>query len=195
MPNVFEQAVRHGRTTGASAYWWFSELYNRVPYDPAADREVDDPALAIQHGRFYREDNMPDREVFAAAATLVYRFEPDYLLIHPMGMDYLGEAHGSDSAEYRNNAIFQDMTLAHLIPGWIERGYHVLVTSDHGINNDRLHGGTLPEVRHLPLYRIPPDGDGLGDTGNLVSQLAMAPTLCRLLEIPIPETMKTPPIG
>lgn len=194
MPNVFEQALRHGRTTGAAAYWWFSELYNKAPYDPAADREVDDPALPIQHGRFYKEDNMPDREVFAAGASLVHRFAPDYLLIHPMGMDTLGEAHGADSAEYRNNAIFQDMTLANLIPGWLERGYHVLVTSDHGINNDRLHGGTLPDVRHLPLYRIPPDGRGQGDSRRQVPQLALAPTLCRLLEIPIPETMKTRPI-
>lgn len=195
MPNVFEEAVRAGRTTGASAYGWFSELYNGAPYDPVADREVDDPALGIQHGRFYMEDNMPDREVFAAGASLVHRYEPDYVLIHPMGMDYLGETFGADSREYRNNAIFQDMTLAHLIPGWFERGYTVLVTADHGINNDHLHGGTLPDVRHVPLYVIPLDGKGRGETGRHVPQLAIAPTLCRLLEIPVPETMKADPIG
>src|SRR3990172_7666245 len=195
MPNVFGQAVSHGRTTAASAYWWYSELYNKVPYDPVADREVDDPALAIQHGRFYVEDNTPDREVFAAGATLVHKFAPDYVLIHPMGMDYLGEMHGADSREYRNNAIFQDMTLANLIPGWLERGYHVLVTADHGINNDHLHGGTLPDVRHVPLYLIPPDGKGRGDTRSQVPQLGIAPTVCRLLEVPIPDTMKAKPIG
>ena len=195
MPNVFDQAVAHGRTTAASAYWWFSELYNKVPYDPMADREVDDPARAIQHGRFYVEDNMPDREVFAAGATLVHKFQPDYVLIHPMGMDCLGEKHGADSREYRNNAIFQDMTLANLIPVWLERGYHVLVTADHGINNDHLHGGTLPDVRHVPLYLIPPDGKGRGDTRSQAAQLAIAPTVCRLLEVPIPGTMKAKAIG
>lgn len=195
MPNVFEEAVRQGRTTGASAYWWFSELYNGVPYDPVADREVDDPALAIQHGRFYTEDNMPDREVFAAGATVVHKFQPDYVLIHPMGMDYLGETHGADSPQYRNNAIFQDMTLAHLIPGWLGLGYHVLVTADHGINNDHLHGGTLPDVRHVPLYVIPPDGQGRGDTRRQVPQLAIAPTVCRLLKIRAPRSMTARPIG
>jgi len=195
LPNVFEEAVHHGRSTAASAYWWFSELYNKVPYDPIADREVDDTGLAIQHGRFYTEDNMPDREVFAAGATLVQRFQPDYALIHPMGMDYLGEAYGADSPQYRNNAIFQDMILANLIPAWLESGYHVLVTADHGINNDRLHGGTTPDVRHVPLYVIPPDGDGRGDTGRKVPQLAVAPTVCRLLGIPLPRTMKARPIG
>ncbi len=192
MPNVFEEAVRHGRTTGASAYGWFSELYNRAPYDRIADREVDDPALGIQHGRFYMEDNMPDREVFAAGGSIVHKYQPDYVLIHPMGMDYLGETYGSDSPEYRNNAIFQDMALANLIPGWLERGYTVLVTADHGINNDKLHGGTLPDVRHVPLYRIPPDGQGRGDTGDQVGQLSIAPTLCRLLEVPVPKTMQHP---
>jgi hypothetical protein len=170
MPNLFEAAVRQGRTTGAAAYWWFSELYNKVPYDPVADREVDDPALAIQHGRFYVEDNMPDR-------------------------DYLGEMHGADSREYRNNAVFQDMTLANLIPAWLERGYHVLVTADHGINNDHLHGGTMPDVRHVPLYVIPADGKGRGDTRSQVPQLGIAPTVCRLLEVSAPDTMKAKPIG
>jgi hypothetical protein len=32
---------------------WFSELYDRAPYDPIDDREVDDPAFLIQHGRFH----------------------------------------------------------------------------------------------------------------------------------------------
>ncbi|HSB88607.1 MAG TPA: alkaline phosphatase family protein [Anaerolineales bacterium] len=190
MPNVFEEAVKHGRTTGASAYGWFSELYNRAPYDRIADREVDDPGLGIQHGRFYMEDNMPDREVFLAGASVILKYQPDYVLIHPMGMDHLGESYGSDSPEYRNNAIFQDMALANLIPGWLERGYTVLVTADHGINNDRLHGGTLPDVRHVPLYWIPKDGRGGGDSGRQVPQLSVAPTLCSLLGIPIPKTMQ-----
>ncbi|OFV83505.1 MAG: hypothetical protein A2W26_01095 [Acidobacteria bacterium RBG_16_64_8] len=194
VPNVFEHAVAHGRSTGASAYGWFSELYNRVPYDRILDREVDDPTLGIQHGRFYMEDNMPDREVFLAGATIVGKFQPDYVLIHPMGMDYLGEAHGADSPEYRNNAIFQDMALANLIPAWLERGYTVLVTADHGINTDKLHGGTLPDVRHVPLYWIPVDGKGEGDTGRQISQLGVAPSLCRLLDLPIPPTMKAKPI-
>lgn len=194
MPNVFEEAVRHGRTTGASAYGWFSELYNRAPYDRVADREVDDSALGIQHGRFYMEDSMPDREVFAAGASVIHKFEPDYVLIHPMGMDYLGEMFGSDSPEYRNNAIFQDMALANLIPGWLERNYTVLVTADHGINNDKLHGGTLPEVRHVPLYWISSNGSGRGDSGRQIPQLSLAPSVCRLLDIPIPATMTHPPL-
>ncbi|MEW6568693.1 MAG: alkaline phosphatase family protein [Chloroflexota bacterium] len=202
VPNVFEIAVQHGRATAAAAYYWFSELYNRVPFDPIDDREVDDPALPIQHGRFYmgdrgypeREVFIPDTELFLIAASLVRKFSPDYLLIHPMGMDFLGEEYGSDTPQYRNHAIRQDMALAYLIPEWLQRGYAVLVTGDHGIGPDGSHGGTTPDVRLVPLYVISPGGGGKGNTRSTVSQLQVAPTLCRLLGVPIPSTMKAPPL-
>jgi predicted AlkP superfamily pyrophosphatase or phosphodiesterase len=194
MPNLFEEAVKHGRTTAASAYWWFSELYNKVPYDPVSDREVDDTDLGIQHGRFYMEDSTPDREVFLAGATLVRRFDPDYVLIHPMGMDWMGENYGSDSSEYRNQAIRQDMLAAHLIPEWLKSGYMVFFTADHGMNDDRLHGGTTEDVRNVPLYIIPPGGAGRGRLEEKLSQLRLAPTVLRLLGVPIPTSMEVPPI-
>ncbi|MCJ7706972.1 MAG: alkaline phosphatase family protein [Anaerolineales bacterium] len=194
VPNIFEEAVKHKRTTAAAAYYWISELYNRAPFDPVEDREVDDVSLPIQHGRFYMEDDYPDKELFLTAALLVRRNSPDYLLIHPMGMDYTGERYGSDTPEYRNHATYQDMILANLIPEWLQAGYTVLVTGDHGINADHAHGGTTPDVRMVPLYIIPPQGGGKGDTQAVVSQLQIAPTVCSLLGIPIPKTMTEPVI-
>jgi predicted AlkP superfamily pyrophosphatase or phosphodiesterase len=194
VPNVFEVAVQNGRTTGAAAYYWFSELYNRVPYDLVDDREVDDPSLLIQHGRFYTEDSYPDKELFLAAATLVRRFSPDYLLVHPMGMDHLGDTLGADTSGYRNNAIVQDIILANLIPEWHERGYTVLVTADHGMGADRSHGGTTPDVRMVPMYLLPPAGGGRGNTGETISQLQVAPTVLSLMGLPIPTTMKHPAV-
>jgi predicted AlkP superfamily pyrophosphatase or phosphodiesterase len=193
-PNIFRLARAAGRVTAAAAYYWFSELYNRAPYDPINDREVDDESLPIQHGRFYTEDEYPDAELFASAALLVRRFNPDYLLIHPMGMDYHGETYGSDSAEYRSQAIKQDAILAPLVMEWKERGYVVLVTGDHGINEDGAHGGTTPGQREVPLFVIQPKGPGRGETGEVISQLQIAPTVLKLLEIPIPATMKFKPL-
>jgi len=166
----------------------------RAPYDPIDDREVDDPALLIQHGRFYTQDSYPDPELFATAGVLARKFSPDYLLVHPMGMDYVGETYGADSSEYRNHAIFQDVALANLIPEWLAGGYSVLVTGDHGMSKDKLHGGTTPDVREVPLYVIRPATEGMGNTGTSVSQLQIAPTVCRLLDVPIPETMSQPSI-
>ena len=190
VPNVFEQAVKNGRTTGAAAYYWFCELYVHAPYDYVADREVESPAQWIQHGRFYTEDATPDREVLAAGASLASRYQPDYLLVHPMGMDYVGTLHGSDSAEYRNQAITQDTILADLLPRWRNLGYTVLVTADHGITSDRTHGGSDPGSRRVPLYWVAPEGSGRGAVKAMPHQLQIAPTLCRILGIPVPPTMK-----
>ena len=194
MPNIFEQAVKHKHSTAAAAHYWFSELYVRAPHNFVTDCEAEDPQGLIQHGRFYADDAMPDREVFTIGAHLIHRFAPDLALIHPMGMDYMGETHGSDSPEYRNNAIFQDVILATLIPQWKQAGYTILITADHGITNDRMHGGIQPGNRHVPLYIVRPDGAGRGALTAQPSQLQLAPTVCRLLGVPIPATMKRPPL-
>jgi predicted AlkP superfamily pyrophosphatase or phosphodiesterase len=191
-PNIFQSVVGAGKVTAAAAYYWVSELYNRVPYDRIDDKEVDDESLFVQHGRFYTEDEYPDVELFATAAHLIRKFAPDYLLLHPMGMDYYGETYGSDSCEYRNHAIYQDKWLAPGLMEWMERGYTIMVTGDHGINKDGAHGGTTPEQREVPLFWIRPNVKGRGDTGETISQLQIAPTVLKLLDVPIPETMKYP---
>jgi len=125
---------------------------------------------------------------------LVRKFNPDYLLIHPMGMDYNGETYGSDTTQYRRNATRQDTFMANLIPEWMEKGYNILVTGDHGINADKFHGGTTPEMRDVPLILIRPGIPGKGNTGEILSMLQIAPTVCRLMGLSIPETMKSPPV-
>jgi predicted AlkP superfamily pyrophosphatase or phosphodiesterase len=193
-PNVFQSAVQEGRRTAAAAYAWFSELYNRCPYDRIQDREIDDEALLIQHGRFYSEDDYPDAELFASAAMLTRRFSPDYMLVHPMGVDNAGDTFGSNSAQYREHVLRQDVMLAPLLVEWTGLGYTILVTGDHGVNPDGQHGGSMPEVREVPLFIIHPESPGRGDTHEIVSQLQIAHTLCRLLNLPIPDTMSRPPI-
>ena len=193
VPNVFQAAKDAGKTTAAAAYYWFSELYNRAPHDIIEDREVDDESLLIQHGRFYSRDEFPDIELFAMGAMLLRRYAPDYLLIHPSGVDDMGERFGADSREYRTSAMKQDVILANLVFEWMERGYNIIVTADHGMTNDRFHNGNTPENREVPLFIIQPGITGKGDTGEVLSQLQLAPTICKLLGISIPETMKAAP--
>jgi predicted AlkP superfamily pyrophosphatase or phosphodiesterase len=192
--NIFQLVREAGGTSAAAAYYWFSELYNRAPYDPIEDREVDDPSLLIQHGRFYTQDDFPDIELFASAGMLVRRFHPDYLLVHPMGMDYIGGTKGGSSSKYRKHATSQDIWLSTYLAEWVDNGYTILVTGDHGINNDGFHGGSTPEEREVPLFLIRPGIPGAGDTQETISQLQIAPTICRLLGVAIPETMMAAPI-
>ncbi|MFC0216593.1 alkaline phosphatase family protein [Paenibacillus chartarius] len=179
--SVFHLAREQGLRTAAAAYYWVSELYNRAPFDPIEDREQHDESRAIQHGKFYYDDSYPDSHLFADAELLRRRENPDFLYIHPMGIDDAGHRYGADSKEYRGKAIMADALLANLAPGWLELGYRVIVTSDHGMNADGQHGGTGVEEREVPLYIMGTAGVKPGYYEERVPQLAVAPLACRLL--------------
>lgn len=150
--SIFSLAQAAGLTTAAAAYHWISELYNRTPYDPVRDRFTSDVELPIQYGCFYHLDHYPDDHLLLDAEWLRRTHDPDFLLIHPMNIDDAGHKAGLDSAKYRNAARRADAALSHHLPGWIEAGYQILVTADHGMNRDCSHGGILPEEREVPLY-------------------------------------------
>jgi len=191
-PSVFHLAVQQGQTTAAAAYHWFSELYNQTPFNPWVDREQHHSHLPIQHGRFYWDDSYPDSHLFADAEHLRRSWHPHFLLVHPMGLDDAGHRFGGESKEYRGRAIATDSLLAHYLPCWIEAGYQILITADHGMNADGQHGGTLPDVRNIPLFCI--GHNFTPDTyQEPISQLAIAPLICQLLNLPYaPHMCPTP---
>ncbi|MNF44929.1 Type I phosphodiesterase / nucleotide pyrophosphatase [compost metagenome] len=150
--SIFHYARDAGLCTAAAAYHWVSELYNRAPFEAARDRHTDDLVLPIQHGHFYYADHYPDSHLFADAESLRLRHSPNFLLVHPMNIDDAGHKHGLDSAQYRNSARAADVLLADYLQGWLDAGYQVLVTADHGMNSDRSHNGLLREEREVPLF-------------------------------------------
>ena len=150
--SIFHYAHAAGLCTAAAAYHWVSELYNRAPFEAARDRHTDDLELPIQHGHFYYADHYPDSHLFADAESLRRRHSPNFLLVHPMNIDDAGHKHGLDSAQYRNSARVADIILADYLQGWLDAGYQVLVTADHGMNLDRSHNGLLVEEREVPLF-------------------------------------------
>lgn len=150
--SLFHLARGAGRKTAAAAYHWIAELYNRSPYVAVRDRFTDDETLPIQHGVFYHGDDYPDDHVLIDAESLRLKHDPDILLIHPMETDVAGHRHGFGSAQYRNSGRRIDKRLAEYLPAWLEQGYQVMITSDHGMNQDCSHGGLLPEERQVPLF-------------------------------------------
>ncbi|MDP8978329.1 MAG: alkaline phosphatase family protein, partial [Actinomycetota bacterium] len=86
---------------------------------------------------------------------LVRRWDPDYLLVHPMGLDYRGHRYGAGSGEYRRHATHLDELLAELVPRWRASGRTVVVTADHSHDEDPSHGVTSPDVRRVPVYALP----------------------------------------
>ncbi|AJY74763.1 nucleotide pyrophosphatase [Paenibacillus beijingensis] len=187
--SVFHLARNNGLKTAAAAYYWVSELYHRAPFDYFADRIQHDETRPIQHGMFYFDDRYPDSHLLADAEHLRRTYDPDFLYIHPMNIDDTGHKFTSDSAEYRGEALKMDSLLAMLLPEWIRAGYHILVTADHGMNADGNHGGTGEAERDVGLIAI---GERFLPgiyTGEYLPQLAVAPLICGLLDIPASEDM------
>jgi predicted AlkP superfamily pyrophosphatase or phosphodiesterase len=187
--SVFHLAAQQGLTTAAAAFHWFSELYNRFPFDRFTDREQHQQNLPIQHGKFYWEEAYPDSHLFADAESLRQSCQPHFMLVHPMGIDYTGHKFGGDTPEYRGRAIATDSLLAQFLPRWISAGYEILITADHGMNADGQHGGICADVRETPLFCISPRMIP-GTYLEGISQLAIAPLLCQLLGLPYGENMR-----
>lgn len=152
--SIFHLARKAGLKTAAAAYHWISELYNRTPYDAVRDRFTADESLPIQYGVFYHGDGYCDEHLLLDGEVLRRRHDPDFLLIHPMNTDEAGHRFGLNSSQYRNAVRRFDNALSVHLPTWIERGYQIIVTSDHGMNHDQTHRGILPEERQVPLFVI-----------------------------------------
>ncbi|MCM3038489.1 alkaline phosphatase family protein [Paenibacillus motobuensis] len=189
--SVFHLAREAGLRTAAAAYHWVSELYNSAPFNPVADRHQHDDSRPIQHGVFYFEDHYPDSHLFIDAEHLRSAYDPHFLYIHSMNIDDMGHKYGGESKEYAASVRVADGILATLVPVWRSQGYHVVVTSDHGMNAMGHHGGTEPEERNVPLYVFGelPSPSLMPDQTLAISQLHLAPLMCHYLGIKTSEAM------
>lgn len=198
-PDIFSEATRAGLGTAAVAHSYFSDYFQRSPFDPLSDLEVDDENLPIQHGRFYTMEGgidgnlaVPsDADLFAQVTILMNRHDPDYILLHSSSPDSVGHAFGSDSIQMDQCAYVLDGVISRFLPMWSERGYEVLITADHGQSARGHHGGTQDIMRDVALYYFG-DGDG-PDEDMVLDQCAIAPTVLGRLGVDAPPTMHVAP--
>lgn len=187
--SIFSLARQKGLVTAAAAYHWMSELYNRSPFNPVTDRFQLDVDRPIQHGIFYFEDLYPDSHLFCDAAFLCEAYNPDFLLVHSMNIDDAGHKFGYGSKEYDFAAAKADMILSMCVKRWIEAGFAVVVTADHGMAANHIHNGTSETERRVPLYIAGIKTTAALPASGLVPQLALAPFICGLLGLEKSEKM------
>lgn len=185
--SLFHLTKEQGLTNAAAAYYWVSELYNSAPFQVKTDRIQLNTDLPIQNGIFYFEDHYPDSHLFADAAYLLQK-EPDFLYVHSMNVDDDGHKFTGESKEYRNRVVAVDVVLAQFIPLCLELGYQVIVTADHGMTADGMHGGNTNADRDVPLFVIS-EKVKPGVYEQIVPQLQLAPLACHLLSIQPSEQM------
>lgn len=181
--SIFTLCRKNGLKTAAAAYYWVSELYNRAPFNPIEDRIQLNADSNIQNGIFYFEDHYPDSHLFLDGEFLRKNFDPDFLFIHSMNIDDAGHKFGSSSREYACAISKADTIISTCMPLWIKEGYNVIITSDHGMNDKKLHGGNEDIQRYVPLYVFSKKIKKGNFEDKEISCLMTAPLICRLLGI------------
>ena len=197
--DIFSAARNAQLGTAAVAHSFFSTYFQREPYDPVRDMEVDDNEARIQHARFYSMQGessgnlaVPsDYDLFAQTTLLAERFSPHYLLNHISSTDSVGHHYGQQSIQMDKNTYIVDAALAHYLPRWRANGYEVMITADHGQSDRGHHGGAEAVMREVPLYYF---GDAEGpDTSTVLDQLQIAPTVLKRLQAGVPDSMSAEP--
>lgn len=181
--SIFSLCRKNGLKTAAAAYHWVSELYNKAPFNPIDDRIQLNVDSNIENGIFYYEDHYPDSHLFADGEFLRKNFNTDFLFIHSMNIDDAGHKFGSNSNEYAAAISKADTIISTCMPTWIQEGYNVIITSDHGMNDKKLHGGNDYIQRYVPLYVFSKIIKNYDFTDSEISELFIAPLICKLLDI------------
>lgn len=199
-PDIFSEVTKAGGLTGAVTHSFWSEFFNRHPFDYVRDIEYDEPGEGpISHGRFhtmtgYGHDNQmtpSDVDLFATLTRLCLVKGIDYGILHTCTLDSMGHRFGHDVVEMDKGCCTMDAMLAPFIPKWREAGYEVIVTADHGQSMRGHHGGAGGDQQDFALYYF---GDGEGpEPDALLDQLSLAPTILKRLGVPVPDTMKAAP--
>lgn len=197
--DVFSQVRQTGGVTGAVTHSFWSEFFNRAPFDPVRDLEYDEAdSMTINHGRFHsmtgygliNQMTPSDADLFATLTMLCSRFDLDYGLLHTCTLDSMGHRFHHDCPEMDNACFKMDEMLAPYIRRWLDAGYELIVTADHGQDARGHHGGRDPLQQDTALYYFGPADGPPADT--VINQLQLAPTILGRLGAPIATTMKAP---
>ena len=198
-PDVFSEVTKAGGKTGSVTHSYWSEFFNRYPFDLVRDLEYDEPGGPITHGRFHtmagynliNQMTPSDADLFATLTMLTARHGIDYGILHTCTLDSMGHRFGHDCDEMDKALFTIDAQLAAFLPRWLADGYEVIVTADHGQTDRGHHGGHDDEMQDFALYYF---GQGKGPKQDvLLDQLQLAPTILKRLGVPVPKTMKAKP--
>ena len=176
--SIFELLKKEGLRSAVAAYYWVYELYNKTRFIPHLHRHVNDESLNISCAHFYYEDSYPDSHVFCDAESLRLKKDPHFLFIHSMNIDDIGHKFGSQSFEYKNISKKADNILSKYLNKWLEEGYNIIITSDHGMGAEKSHSGLSEAETELGLFVF---GKAFSFKDLKIKQDELCGTMCELL--------------
>jgi len=198
-PNIFKSTVDAGKKTATVSHSYFFTLYSGEAYNPLKHVEYSNDDSPVQRGRFYSMESYCKMNICAPAEIdlcaqtllLIDDHQPDFLMFHTCSVDSIGHGFGGTSREYHRQIAMVDEALSRTIPLWLEQGYTVMITADHGMNESGQHGGTEAIVRDIPFYVVG-DTQSSPDMDAVLDQRAIAPSVLKLMGIERPDTMQQP---
>jgi predicted AlkP superfamily pyrophosphatase or phosphodiesterase len=198
-PDVFSELTKAGKTTGAVTHSYWSEFFNRAPFDVVRDIEYDEPGGPITHGRFHtmhgyghaNQMTPSDYDLFGTLTRLCEIKGIDYGILHTCTLDSMGHRFFHDRVEMDHACYAMDGVLAPFIQRWRQAGYEVIVTADHGQDDRGHHGGTGEDQRDFAFYYF--GNSTLPGEDEVLDQLALAPSILTRMGVPIPSTMTAKP--
>lgn len=198
-PDVFSELSRAGKVTGAVTHSYWSEFFNRAPFDVVRDIEYDEPGGPITHGRFHtmqgyghaNQMTPADYDLFGTLTRLCEVKGIDYGILHTCTLDSMGHRFFHDCEEMDHACYAMDATLAPFLQRWRQAGYEVIVTADHGQDARGHHGGTGEDQRDFAFYYF--GTSSLPPEEQVLDQLALAPSILTRMGVPVPRTMQAAP--
>ena len=192
-PDIFSEVRKSGGITGAVTHSFWSEFFNRAPFDSVRDIEYDEPeSSSINHGRFHtmigywsaNQMTPSDADLFATLCMLTERYSLNYGILHSCTLDSMGHRFKHSCEEMDGACFVLDAQLAPYIKRWREAGYEIIVTADHGQSERGHHGGRGEDQQDAALYYFGPAKGPEPDT--LLQLTQIAPTVLSRLNVPIP---------
>lgn len=200
LPDIFSETRKAGGVTAAVTHSFWSEFFNRAPFNPITDIEYDEPASAtINHGRFHsmtgygliNQMTPSDADLFATLSMLIERHSINYGILHTCTLDSMGHRFKHDCEEMDNACFLLDAQLAPFIKLWRDAGYEIIVTADHGQSERGHHGGRGEDQQDAALYYFGNASGPASDTLLTITQIA--PTVLSRLGVDVPDSMQTKP--
>lgn len=198
-PDIFSECAKAGLRTGAVTHSFWSEMFQRAPFDLVRDIEYDDETGPIHHGRFHtmtgygniNQMTPSDVDLFATLTRLCEVKGIDYGILHSCTLDSMGHRFHHDCEEMDNACYALDAMLAPFVHRWRAAGYEVIVTADHGQDDRGHHGGAGEAQQDFAFYYF---GEATMPEGeDVLDQLALAPSILTRLGVAVPPTMTAPP--
>ena len=143
------------------------------------------------------EEREGDLTIARIAGEHLTAEQPDFCFVYLGVVDIAGHNHGWMSAEYIEQIGIADRAIGILLrqleaADLLDR-YFILVQSDHG-GHDKTHGTDMPEDLTIPWIAAGAKVAQRGEIQGPVRIFDTAPTLARVLDLPLPKDWEGQPI-